>query len=259
MSSCHPVRSLLFYHRPIGAYPIHGSGSAAKGVGSGDGAGLFLCAVFLSSLSFAMSSGSPRRGRRLIVFVQRRGGLDGFLTISSGSSISLAQSPQSHHGWRRVSVILFKQATRLWHPSHHGASHLGSSSHPIISSHPHHEASRLSSRPMRLANHLERIPSPRHQRGKSDGEASKRTRKNGKAGTRNGEQDGVKNGTNTTRQRKERTGRGRTASKQGEGNGDIRRNHAQEQRLSSFSPDPLAVGSRRFIGLNQFPRPQGVG
>ena len=45
-------------------------------------------AVFLSSLSFALSSGSPRRGRRLIVFVPRRCGLDGFLIISSGSSIS---------------------------------------------------------------------------------------------------------------------------------------------------------------------------
>lgn len=38
LSSCSLV---AFYHRPVVAYPIHGSGSAAKGVGSGDGGGAF--------------------------------------------------------------------------------------------------------------------------------------------------------------------------------------------------------------------------
>lgn len=133
------------------------------------------------------------------------------------------------------------------------------SSRLIISSHPPHETSRPSSRPMRLANHLERIPPPGHQRGKSDDEASKRTRKNRKAGTRNEEQDGAKTERTQQDNGEKRSENGRQASKQRKDDEDIRRNHAQEQRPSSFSPDPLAVGSRRAIGLNQFPRPQGVG
>lgn len=51
------------------------------------------------------------------------------------------------------------------------------------------------------------------------------------------------------------TERERTASKQGEGNEGMRRNHAQERCPSSFSPDPL---SRVLVGLrasNKSPAP----
>lgn len=107
----------------------------------------FLCAVFFSSLSFVMPSGSPRRGRHLIVSVP-------VVAVSTGPPpyhlirlISIAPIAQPHHRGRSSSL---KQATTSRYPSHHGGFS-GSSSHPIpvmkrLARASRHEASRPPSR-----------------------------------------------------------------------------------------------------------------
>lgn len=132
------------------------------------------------------------------------------------------------------------------------------SSRLIISSHPHHEASRPSSRPMRLAHHLERIPSPGHQRGKSDDEVSKRTRKNRKAGTRNGEQDGARaERTQQDNGKRERGEDGRQASSEWTTriyDAITHKNNASHHSRPTPSPGLLSVRRPHII-----PRPRGVG
>lgn len=147
-----------------------------------------------------------------------------------------------------MSVILFKQATWLWHPSHHGASHLGSSSHPIPLMKRLVSASRPSSRTKYPgASTMER------GRTKQANEHEKPEKPERETGSKTGR---GRNEHNKTTGRE--TERERTASKQGEGNEGMRRNHAQERCPSSFSPDPL---SRVLVGLRASinPPPPGRG
>ena len=164
--------------------------------------------------------------------------------------ISLAQSPQSHHGWRRVSVILFKQATRLWHPSHHGASRLGSSSHPI----PIMKRLASSSRPMRLANHLERIPPPRINEGRVMTKQANEHERTGRPGRETGSKTG--RGRNEHNKTTERENGTRTDGKQA---GRRQRGHATQSRTRTMPliilARPPLPGSRRLAGLNQSPAP----
>lgn len=184
LSSCSLV---AFYHRPVVAYPIHGSGSAAKGVGSGDGGRAF----------------SMRRFPQLII-------VRPIIRFSSSGAASDRFRPPSwrprrvpHHlirlihltrpiapvpSWMAEGVRYFVQASNEAMASIPSRS---ISSRLIISSHPHHEASRPG-----VSSHASR-PSSRtihqgHQRWNGKDEASKRTRKTGKAGTRNGEQNGAR-------------------------------------------------------------------
>lgn len=154
------------------------------------------------------------------------------LIISSGSSHS---SPLSYliTERRRWCLSFFKQATTTWRS-------LGSSSHPIISSHPRHGASRPPSRLMRLVGRL--VPIYRViNEGRDENEASKRTRKNGEGtGTRNrgvGRGEGRNEDGKTTGNG--RTERGGWQAKQGKG----QRGHAAITRknktpLIPFRPTP---------------------
>lgn len=125
-----PVRLPFFYHPPVKTCPIHGSGLAAESRQRGWRRG-FLCAVFPSSLSFVMSSGSPRRGGASSDRFRPPSWRPRRVPHHLIRLISLAPSPSLIMKGEGVRYFFFKQATRLWHPSHHGASRLGSSSHPI--------------------------------------------------------------------------------------------------------------------------------
>lgn len=212
----------------------------------------FSCAVFVSSLSFAhiigfSSSGASDRP------VPRRGGF----VVSSPSShpahLTRPHCPRVHHGGGGVCHLSSKQrhhgglSPRLIISSHHGDDRRRwrGASRPGVSSY----ASRSSSRLI-----------PGHQRGGEWGGRTKQAREHKRTGE-NGTRNRAKNGTRTARQRGAKPKRKRTdgVSKQEETTRACG-NHAQEQkRQSSFSPDPLTIGSRRFAGLKCSPAPRGVG
>lgn len=188
----------------------------------------------------------PSSSGRRIVPVPRRGGLGvgSSSSHSSGSSHSSSSLPHLITERRRWCLLSFKQATTAWRP-------LGSSSHPIISSHPRHGASRpsVSSHASRLASRT--IP-PGHQRVGGEDETSKRTRK---AGTGNGTRN---RGARRGERRNEEPGRGRRISKQGRQRGHAAITHKNKTPLILFRPthSPLAiVGSPASIS----PPPPGRG
>ena len=82
-----------------GLIPIHGGGWRTMGTVS-DGLFFFSCAVFLSSLSFAPSSGSPPSWRRMIVMGPTGRSRRRSIIISSGSSYS-SPLPPSGSSWKR--------------------------------------------------------------------------------------------------------------------------------------------------------------
>lgn len=222
---------------------------AAKGATMGGGGvrSFFSCAVFLSSLSFASSLGSPRRGV----------GSFPFPTVAASAWVP-------HHLIRSVHLI------RPHCPiisSHHGTEALVSvvfqaSNDGMAVSSAHHliPSPSWSVSPGRLVScvspgHLVHIYRVINADGTKD-EASKRTRKNGEGpGRETGEQDGAKN----RNENGNTTGTGRWAAQERQAskdNEDMRRNHEQEQDAPHpFSPDPLAAGSRRFAGLILSPAP----
>lgn len=225
--------SCRFYRHPVGACPIHGGGLAA-GAGNWDGGGIFFMRRFpqliiVSPVIRFSSSGAA----------SDRCGFDGAVS-----------TVPSHHLIRLVSLVPIA-------PSHHGAEALVSVVFQasnngmavprfIISSHPRHGASRPPSRLMRLVWHL--VPIYRVINGDGKDEASKRTRKTGTRNRGVGRGEGRNENGNTTGTGRWQHKNGKQASK---GNGDIRRNHGQEQDSPHpFSPDPIAVGSHRFAGLN---------
>lgn len=184
---------------------------AAKGAGKrGRQRGFSLRAVFLSSLSFVLSSGSHHRG-----------GLDGrdhLIISSSHPSGSSYSSPLSHliTERRRWCLSSFKQATTAWRPS---PRFIISSHHLIPSSHPIPVMERLARRLVswRLVGHL--VPIYRViNGGRDENEASKRTRKNGEGtGTRKrvvGRGEGRNENGNTTGTGRWQHKNGKQASKQ---------------------------------------------
>lgn len=222
---------------------------AAKGATMGGGgvrSFFFSCAVFLSSLSFASSLGSPRRGV----------GSFPFPTVAASAwvphhlirSVHLIRPHcpiiSSHHGTEALVSVVFQASNDGMAVSsdHHLIPSSSWSVSPVISSH----ASRRASRP-----HI-----PGHQRGRDEGRSKQtNTQERGGTGTRN---RGARRGEEQKRERQyngdgTRTEQERQASKDNE---DMRRNHEQEQDAPHpFSPDPLAAGSRRFAGLILSPAP----
>ena len=139
------------------------------------------------------------------------------------------------------------------------ASLLGSSSHLITAMIGGGGGERLA-RASRLMRLVHRLVLYRGINGGEWGGRTKQAREHKRTGE-NGTRNRAKNGTRTARQRGAKPKRKRTdgVSKQEETTRACG-NHAQEQkRQSSFSPDPLTIGSRRFAGLKCSPAPRGVG
>lgn len=144
-----------------------------------------------------------------------------------GGDARYLSSKQRHHGIHLVMVSL------------------GSSSHPItvMKRLACRLVHRLVSRLMRLGR-ASRTNTRGINEGEDDDEASKRTRKSRDGGR--DEKPGSKAGRKTKREQE--------ASRRG--NGDMRQSRTRTKRPLIISPDPLAVGSRRFAGLKQVPRPR---
>lgn len=144
-SSCRPVRLPFFYRPPVKTCPIHGSGLAAKGVGSGDVDGAFFYAPFSSAHYRSSCHQVLLAVGRLIVSAP----------VVAASTMVPCHLIRLIHLVRPIAPVhqivdgmgpaSLKQTTTSRRPSHHGGSP-GSSSHPFISFHSRHGASRLSSR-----------------------------------------------------------------------------------------------------------------
>ena len=240
ISSCSLVVSIAI---PSGLAPIHdGEGSRQLEVAA---CGLFFSLVrrFPQLIIIRPVIGSSSTGR--LIAPSPPWGLGVGSSRHLIRSVHLTRRPNCpispSNGRRRGSVRRLSSKQRR-----HGGF-LGSSSHPIISSHPRHEASRPPSRLMRLGR-ASRPHIPGHQRGR--GGRSKQ------ANTQNrDEKPGSKTGRRTERGRqdngKRKNGTRTMASKAGEGATRTCGNHAQEQNAPhSFSPDPLAAGSHLFASLN---------
>lgn len=238
--SCH------FYRYPVGFCPNSWRRRERQWEVAACGLFFFSCAVFLSSLSFASSLGSPRRGV----------GSFPFPTVAASAwvphhlirSVHLIRPHcpiiSSHHGTEALVSVVCEASNdgMAVSSAHHLIPSSSWSVSPVISSH----ASRRASRP-----HI-----PGHQRGRDEGRSKQtNTQERGGTGTRN---RGARRGEEQKRERQyngdgTRTEQERQASKDNE---DMRRNHEQEQDAPHpFSPDPLAAGSRRFAGLILSPAP----
>ena len=181
-----------------------------------------------------------------------------FPIISSGSSHPTHCPGSSRRRWRLSS---FKQATASWRPL--------SSAHHLIPSRERWRKRRWrrwrlvrASRLMRLVHRLVLYRDINGGVGGAD-EASKRTRKNRR---NRDEKPGSRTGRKTKRTQIRQRERGEgTEQEQTDGvskQGGQREHGAitnKNKHPSSFSPDPLTIGSRRFAGLKQIPRPRGVG
>ena len=133
------------------------------------------------------------------------------------------------------------------------------SSRLIISSHPPHETSRPSSRPMRLANHLERYTRGINERMVMAKQANEHEKPDGETGRGTGEQDGAR--TERTQQDNGERDGARTDGKQASREKATRACDAITHKNDAphhSRPTPSPVFSSA-CWPQSIPRPRGVG